>query len=239
MMLPASRLGRSVAGLVLLVVAGLGALGASTSRDVLGHIVWECLDTSLPGYCARCRWPVVGSPCGAEECRATTEIWAMSKDYVAIRDVKMCGCPRGFVHGLAMPRRPVSGVEDPRRPAGIWTFAWRVAQARIPETRDIALAVNPPHARGQDHLHVHIVALAVGARERFHAMNSTMTDRLEAVWHVAAALATRRGLGTYGVLVAEAVRGRFLVVVEPENVERVFTRSTCQRWTTMRSNASA
>src|SRR5215469_14810930 len=120
---------RSVALLVLVLAAGCATAGSS--RDVLRDIVLQCLDPEQPRYCARCRWPQAGT-CDLEyPCTRTTEVWAQTQEYVAIRDIKMCGCPAGFVHGLAMPRYPVSGAEDWRRPDGIWRFGWEAARGRI------------------------------------------------------------------------------------------------------------
>ena len=36
----------------------------------------------------------------------------------------MCGCSKDFIHGLAMPRSEVTGIEDIRRREEIWQFAW-------------------------------------------------------------------------------------------------------------------
>ena len=68
---------------------------------------------------------------GITECKQTNEVWALNPQYVAIRDIKMCGCPANFVHGLAMPRDIVTGVEDSKRQEGIWQFAWYIGLQRI------------------------------------------------------------------------------------------------------------
>ena len=47
-----------------------------------------------------------------------------------VRDRKMCGCPADFVHGLTIPLRRVTGVEDPRLPDDIWAFAWKAGLGR-------------------------------------------------------------------------------------------------------------
>ena len=63
---------------------------------------------------------------------APTQIWALTEEYVAIRDLKMCPCGADFVHGLALPRFTVMGVEDPQRPNAIWRFTSDAAQKADP-----------------------------------------------------------------------------------------------------------
>jgi CDP-diacylglycerol pyrophosphatase len=155
-------------------------------------------------------------------------VWAATGDFVAIRDIKMCGCAPGFVHGLAMPRDRVIGAEDPRRPAGIWSFAWGVARQRIADADEIALVVNPPDARGQDQLHVHLVRLLPDARTRLEARAPARVAELDAVWEAAALRAAEAGIGRYGVLVTRAPAGGFLVVPAATSPEREFTASQCR-----------
>jgi CDP-diacylglycerol pyrophosphatase len=147
---------------------------------------------------------------------------------VAIRDVKMCGCAGPFVHGLAMPRAKVGGVEDARRPAGIWAFAWDAARARIGREAEIGLAVNPRGLRTQDHLHVHLVRLKPEARTRLGASAGTTVDRLDAVWDAAARQAAASGMDDYGVLVTRAPAGGFLVVAYTGSPEDDFTDALCR-----------
>jgi len=141
----------------------------------------------------------------------------------------MCGCPLGFVHGLALPRARVTGIEDPRRPAGIWTFAWETARRRIPDEREIALAVNPPSQRTQDQLHVHLVRLAPGARGRIDGRMATRSATLDDVWTVAARVAATATLDEYGVLVTRDDASReFLITVTTGSPEATFTLGTCR-----------
>jgi CDP-diacylglycerol pyrophosphatase len=214
---------------ILLAALLLGgcATRSQGNRDVLWQIVSQCVDISRADYCATCRSPVVGS-CPDQECRRTTEVWAQTADYVAIRDIKMCGCQnRGFVHGLALPRFRVTGVEDRARPPGIWAFAWDVARTRIDNEREIALVVNPPGLeRTQDQLHVHLVRLAPGARARLADLSPARTARLDAVWDAAARHARSRT--EYGVLVAREDAGAgFIVVTDPTSPEEQFTIPVC------------
>jgi CDP-diacylglycerol pyrophosphatase len=198
-------------------------------RDVLWHIVSICIDIHQADYCTRCFSPRTDSSCGSHRaCDDTTEIWKEDSDYVAIRDIKMCGCGKNFVHGLAMPRSPVTGVEDPRRPEGIWNFAWMVAKKRIGKESDIALVVNPARRRTQDQLHVHIVKLLPNARRRFTGAASVRVPSLSAVWREAAHTAARAGLKDYGVLVAKLPEGDFLVIVEEKSPEKMYTQGECR-----------
>ena len=216
--------------LVFVVGASIAA-GAQTSapRDMLLKIVTTCIDLRAADYCTHCSSPRTDSPCGyGRGCSDTIEVWEETIDYVAIRDVKMCGCEEDFVHGLAIPRSRVTGVEDPRRPEGIWSFAWGVAKKRIREDAAIALAVNPQGQRSQNQLHVHIARLAPDARQRFADARSTRVRSLGGIWNAAAEKAALAGLKDYGVLVAKQPEGDFLVLIEEQSPEKGYTRWECR-----------
>ena len=213
---------------LIALVFGLACASPGSSRDALLRIVSDCLDTGAPRYCARCGAPQAGT-CDLEyPCTRTTQVWAQTEEYVAIRDLKMCGCPDGFVHGLAMPRYPVSAPEDPRRPVGLWRFGWDVARSRIPEERDIALIVNPAPIRTQDQLHIHLVRLLPGARARLDALGPVSIERLEDVWPVAEQSAATRGLTSYGVIVVLSLDRGWLAAADPGVTETVFTVARCK-----------
>jgi CDP-diacylglycerol pyrophosphatase len=202
---------------------------AAQRSDVLWRIVSECLDSRQADYCTRCGWPIEDS-CGAgRDCRSSTQVWAETRDYVAIRDIKMCGCPLGFVHGIALPRTRVTGVEDPRRPDGLWSFAWEAARQRIPDESEIALVVNPRGLRTQEQLHVHLVRLAPGARARVAARGPAPVATLDRAWETAARAAASAKVDDYGVLVLrdDASRG-FLVLAGPASPEDQFTAGSCR-----------
>jgi CDP-diacylglycerol pyrophosphatase len=206
-----------------------GCASAGSSRDALLRIVTDCLDTTAPRYCARCPSPQAGTCDLDYPCRRTTEVWAQTEEYVAIRDLKMCGCPAGFVHGLAMPRYPVNGPDDPRRPEGLWGFGWDAARTRIRDEIQIALLLNPAPRLTQDQLHIHLLRLLPGARERIDALGPATVDRLEEVWLAAERQAAARGWSGYGVIVVAApVRG-WLVAAGPEVVETALTAGRCAR----------
>jgi CDP-diacylglycerol pyrophosphatase len=221
---------RALVSAVLFVVTVSTALPACAAGDrtILWAIVANCVDASRADYCVTCRWPRVDSTCphtGA--CNGTTEVWAESSNFVALRDSKMCGCPAGFVHGLVIPRARVTGVEDPRRPDGIWAFAWAVARGRMGDDPAIALVVNPMSQRSQDQLHVHLLRLRDDVRQRIDQLPADRLPTLDRVWKVAAQRAEVLGLTDYGVLVVGRPEGGFVVLVEKDSPERMFTDWRC------------
>jgi CDP-diacylglycerol pyrophosphatase len=154
-------------------------------------------------------------------------VWSRSSDYVAIRDAKACGCPTDFVHGLAMPLKRLTGLEDGERPEGIWEFAWFAAEQRISDTLSIGLIVNPAAWRSQDQLHVHILRLRSDARARL-GERATKVPSLASVWSTAAKLATAASLGDrYGVVVARAPDGGYLLTVDTAPLETVYGQGRC------------
>jgi CDP-diacylglycerol pyrophosphatase len=216
---------------LVFVVSTSVATGAQTTarRDVLWEIVTTCIDLHAADYCTHCSLPRTDSLCAhGRGCRNTVEVWEETTDYVALRDVKMCGCEDDFVHGLAIPRSQVTGVEDSKRSDEIWDFAWGVAKKRIKEDAAIGLAVNPQGQRSQDQLHVHITRLAPDARRRFAAAISARVRSLSDVWNAAAEKAALAGLKDYGVLVAKEPEGDFLVLIEAQSPEKAYTRWECR-----------
>jgi CDP-diacylglycerol pyrophosphatase len=202
---------------------------AAGARDALWEIVSTCMDPSVADYCRQCRWPRIEAACTQDrKCKDTTEVWAETRDYVVIRDIKMCGCPQGFVHGLAIPRARVTGIEDPLRPDGIWRFAWDVAQKRISDESAIALVVNPPRLRSQDQLHVHILRLKNDFRQRFARLPASRIEDLDGAWRAASQIAAEMNLHDYGVLVVRHPDGGFMVRVEKDSPERLYTDWTCR-----------
>ena len=198
------------------------------NSDILLDIVKHCVDPKLENYCARCRAPIAEVACTPEtSCRKTTEVWSINTDYVAIRDIKMCGCPASFVHGLVMPLQVITGVEDPLRPEGIWLYAWDVAKKRI-ESDSIALVVNPQNFRSQNQLHVHLVHLKPQARAEFKSMATGTSSNLLNVWQIAAELAKQQNLPDYGVLVSTEESGGFKVVVTAVSPGHLFTQYVCR-----------
>ena len=195
--------------------------------DILLHIVTQCVDPSATNYCVNCMLPRADAKCGnISECKQTNEVWRLSTRYAAIRDIKMCGCPSDFIHGLAMPRKVVTGVEDPNREEDIWQFAWDVGIERI-EAESLALVVNPPSQRTQNQLHLHILRLDQNARTRFDQYNTVYVDNLENIWFAADKVAKSKGLNDYGVLVAKARDGKYLVLVSQNSPEAAFTIWKC------------
>jgi len=194
---------------------------------MLLHIVEQCTDMKSTGYCEKCLAPQAPAMCtGKSTCRATSEIWLETSEYVAMRDIKMCGCPSPFIHGLVLPKSRVTGVEDSRRPEGIWQFAWDIAKEKIP-LQEIALVVNPQSRRSQNQLHVHIVRLKPRADSNFSSTVTARTQNLHNVWLLAASVAKANDLTDYGVLVAAEKNGGYLVVLSRESPEALFTQAYC------------
>jgi CDP-diacylglycerol pyrophosphatase len=98
---------------VFFLMLFMTCLWIGTARDAManGNALWKivdmCVNTSQPHYCTSCFSPRTDSACHAEPvCQKSTEVWAENELFVAIRDIKMCGCPSDFVHGLVMPKSP-------------------------------------------------------------------------------------------------------------------------------------
>ena len=206
----------------------LGGLYAMPNSDILLDIVRHCVDPKLENYCTRCRAPIAEVACTPEtSCKKTTEVWSSNTEYVAIRDIKMCGCPASFVHGLVMPLQVITGVEDPLRPEGIWQYAWDEATLRM-EAEAIALVVNPQNFRSQNQLHVHLVRLKPQAKAEFKSMATGTSSNLLNVWKIAADLAKQQNLPDYGVLVSTEESGGFKVVVTTVSPGHLFTQYVCR-----------
>lgn len=195
-------------------------------NDVLLHIVSQCVDPSKANYCTQCMLPRGDANCGVSECKKTNEVWALNTQYVAIRDIKMCGCPSDFVHGLAMPRDVITGIEDGRREEGIWQFAWDVGSERI-EAQSLALAVNPRTKRTQNQLHIHLVRLNQNAREKFLQYSPSHVNTLKHIWTIAESDAKAKGLIDYGILVVQEAPNHYSIVITPNSPEAEFTQWSC------------
>jgi CDP-diacylglycerol pyrophosphatase len=232
----------ALAALAVLLAASLAA-PACTMRaghdtvedpDALWKLVDDCIDRTSAGYCS-CP-ELARSCCGDPETPDADVVWAVAPDFVAIRDLEMCGCPAGFVAGLALPRTRVTGIEDPRRPDGIWPFAWRVARSRIGEERDIGLVVNPVDARTQDELHVHLLRLQPSVRAVLDAEPpsppaGTLALPLATLDGVFTAVAAHVGperMGEHGILVAR-LAGGFVALITERRSPQDMTIDECRR----------
>jgi len=206
-----------------------GTCASAASRDALWGIINNCLDVSAVDYCTLCKLPRTDSACkDIPECGTRLEIWSESSNYIAMKDRKACGCPKEYVHGLAIPRAQVTGVEDPKRPSGIWEFAWNVARQKIGDENSIALAVNPAQQRSQDQLHIHMVRLKDGARKSFSPLAMVRTENLDTVWIRAQGKAMELNLDRYGVLVARHPDGGFMILVDQNSPEYTYTDAVCR-----------
>ncbi|MBJ6723121.1 CDP-diacylglycerol diphosphatase [Geomesophilobacter sediminis] len=216
--------------ILMLTFAGTLPTGAwAGSRDFLWKTVSTCLDPSAVDYCGQCSTPRAEKGCaGHAACGETLQVLAEANNYVAFADRKMCGCPEGYFHALAIPRAKVTGVEDPHRPEGIWCFAWELGRRRIGDETVMALVVNPRLYRSQDQLHVHVVRLKPDARQRFTKLPQARVPNLDQVWRTAREKAEAAKFTDYGVLVASSPDGGYLVVVDPVSPEKEFTEAYCR-----------
>ena len=196
--------------------------------DVLLNVATQCINPKAKNYCSSCVSPRSDANCpAANECKKTIDVWSENEQFVAIREAKMCGCPKDFVHGLAMPRNPITGVEDPKRQEEIWGFAWKAAQGQI-KTGSIALAVNPRTQRSQNQLHVHIARLDPKSISKISQYPHAYIDDLTRVWGVADRIAVKSALNEYGVLVTQSAPGQYMVLVTPNSAEKEFVLWSCE-----------
>jgi len=214
--------------LALLVFQVLGGdVFAATPSDTLLHIVQRCIDLGKPNYCGQCRLPQTAAGCpAAPTCKNTVDLWAEDEEYVAMRDIKMCGCTEDFVHGLVLPKATITGVEDPKRPDSIWLFSWRVGISKIP-AQDLALVVNPRLRRTQNQLHVHLVKLKPESRSLVSGRIVGETDDLSSVWRIAQKAADQAIMNDFGIMVFELRSGNFGVLISGDSPERLYTEAVC------------
>jgi CDP-diacylglycerol pyrophosphatase len=160
------------------------------------------------------------------ECKKNTEVWYENVQFLDIRDINMCGFAKSFIHGLAMPKYEVTGIEDIRRPEEIWQFAWDTSK-KIIEPDLIALAVNPKSRRSQNQLHVHLVRIDPKVQNKFNTYSYAYVKNLEHVWETADKLAAKNSLIDYGILVTQATSNQFIVLITPNSPEGEFTIWNC------------
>lgn len=206
----------------------LPILLAAADPSALWHIVTRCVDAAPASYCDCAAF--ARSCCGSTTTPNADVVWGVSPEFVAIRDMSMCGCDDGFVAGLALPRTRVSGIEDPKRPNGIWPFAWDVARRRIADERDIALVINPIDARTQNQMHVHILRLDPDGRARLDTHPDALRlPSLDAVFTAAVDRVGEATMGDHGILVAKRRDGGWLAVLTTNDSPQAFTRNRCRR----------
>ena len=214
--------------LILLLGSIYPGFALEISRsNILLNIATQCINPKTQNYCNQCVSPRIDSSCGnPQDCKNTTEVWSENEQFVSIRDIKMCGCSKDFIHGLAMPRSEVTGVEDIRRQEEIWQFAWETSK-KIIEPDLIALVVNPKSHRSQNQLHVHLVRIDPKVKNKFNAYIFTYVKNLDHVWETAGKLAAKNSLIDYGILVTRATSNQFTVLITPNSPESEFTIWKC------------
>ncbi|MCP9826306.1 CDP-diacylglycerol diphosphatase [Synechococcus sp. EJ6-Ellesmere] len=175
------------------------------SSDALWRIIESCLPPENTGNYCKC--PAFILSCCHDRCEPDQAVvWALTPSFVAIRNSYSCGCEPGFVAGLALPRQRLTGLEDPSRPDAIWPFAWTVAKVHLPSEDSIALLINPPSARSQNQLHVHILQLRPAWRTALDTDTPVLPEGVAAI---------KLSHGT--VTTAEHVRIRAGWLVETQN----------------------
>ena len=215
----------------LIVLVSFGFVSQVKSferRDTLWHISSQCTKLDSPAYCDQCAIPIVQGRCNPEpqSCEKTVEIWSQNEQFFAMRDIKMCGCPANFVHGLVIPKSKITGIEDPKRPKEIWSYAWQVASDRMP-LDEIGLAVNPLSRRSQNQLHVHIARLKKNATHQTTLSIWLETSELDLVWQLAEEAARQQQWIDYGILVSYIGPSRYQVQVTQESPEYLYTQAEC------------
>lgn len=226
--------------LIALFVGAVALPAMGMSRDVLSTFA-RCVD-EVPSK-------VSPEHADARHCRLRSgkdgalELVAEDAEDFVMLDVKMTSCPANaglsdwdhpkrarYVHLLALPRAPVTGIEDARRKRAphLWEFAWKTAKDYVPE-EDLVLAVNPRAQRTQDQLHVHATRFSDGGRDAFLAAKPVLVRSLAEVWSAAESRADLSS-GRFGVAVARpsAAGGGFAVVVTTGSPEALFSRR-CDR----------
>ncbi|CAM3821816.1 CDP-diacylglycerol diphosphatase [Polynucleobacter arcticus] len=218
----------AILSIFIFVLIGKSNAIDMASSDVLLNVATKCVDSKVKNYCGDCVSPRMDAYCdGANVCNKTIDVWSENSQFVAIREAKMCGCPKGFIHGLAMPRVPITGVEDPKRREEIWVFAWKAAKDQI-KTGSIALAANPKTYRSQNQLHIHLARLDENAAAKFSQYSHAYVDDLTNVWGVADRIASKSNLKVYGVLVTQSAPGQYMILVTPESPEKEFLIWSCK-----------
>jgi CDP-diacylglycerol pyrophosphatase len=213
-------------------------LGCRPPPADVGGALWAVVSTCIDRRTAAfCTCPAFARSCCGD--RATPDadvVWSRTPDFVAIRDLAMCGCPAGFVAGLALPRSRVTGIEDPRRPEGIWPFAWRVVRSRIADERQIALAINPKNTRSENQLLIHLLRLRPETRAWLDASDAApprgaVLVPLATLDAVFAAAEKRVGAGRIAdtcILVARARGDGWRAVLTDRTSPQAFTINACR-----------
>ncbi|WP_421535061.1 CDP-diacylglycerol diphosphatase [Pseudomonas marginalis] len=181
----------------------------------------------------------------AEERRDTSSPFAR---YLAIQDAKMCNCAKAapggiddFVHGLVIPRDPMTGVEEQEKYAtyhDAWALAWNLGLEKMSQEAMVLVANPPIPMRSQNQLHIHMAQLKPGARkaidmERYTAQCTDQDGLDGCVWDKVVSLAHTAGYVPsidqgYGVAVMRSTEGdgwTIAVVAPTVSTEEKFTVS--------------
>jgi hypothetical protein len=112
----------AVLGVLLAVGAAetavsVGAATPTIDPDALWDIVSTCIDREGAPDAPFCGCKAfLRSCCGDPATPNDAVVWAKRADFVAIRNLNMCGCGGAFVAGLALPQTRVPGSRIPPGP---------------------------------------------------------------------------------------------------------------------------
>lgn len=150
------------------VVMGAGAVA-------LGCLAAACLSVVARAADPDALWKIVGGRCvphaqagDPAPCTEVTADWAVLKDI------------NGATQFLLIPTAQISGIESPAVLApgapNYFAAAWQArryveARAGHPLPADaVALAINPPGARSQNQLHIHVDCVRPDVRDALHGL---------------------------------------------------------------------
>ncbi len=128
-----------------------GSVQRSTSSTVPRTQLWDMTQKCIA---------TAGTPDSPPACIHVERAQGLDHGYLVLKDMK------GTSHFLVIPTVQVTGIEDAKllrdNSPNYWKFAWdqreQVSLAlgkKIPDA-ELGLAANPPFARSQDQLHIHI-----------------------------------------------------------------------------------
>jgi len=146
-------------------IAGQPVAVSGGRADALWNLISLCVNAPVSKYC-ECP-AMIKTCCGDPDTPDASVVWSLNDDYLVIRDLRQCGCQKGFITAITMPRMKVTGIEDTKRPEGIWRFSWDAAARVIPESSEIGLTINPQGRRSQNQMHIHIQRIKSETRKWF------------------------------------------------------------------------
>jgi len=207
--------------------------------DALWNLISLCINQSESKYCL-CS-TMIKTCCNDPDTPDEDVVWSLDKDFLVIRDIRQCGCPKGFVTAITMPRMKVTGIEDPKRPEGIWLFAWDTASRVIPDHGEIGLTINPQGRRSQNQMHVHIQRIKPETRKWFDdpAMRRQASEKYKLIFidlddlgGVFKAVGEKVGISRMkdtGVLIVKSTNTGFQAMITFDKSPEAFVEKFCDK----------